>query len=188
MKTKIFNRIFRVSYGKIKLGLRTSMFVMVMLSILMSSVGAGTAQVSAATVGQGFTVTPADLAFILKQIKIAERHSRALVGAEPTAPANPNPSTDPVYCQSMIGNGPDQIASPLLAFGLRTVDGNCNNLQPGQASYGAADQTFPRLTTPEFRSAEDVPPGFGPPGQTTYEQTSGSVSYTHLTLPTSDLV
>ena len=176
MKTKIFNRIFRVSYGKIKLGLRTSMFVMVMLSILMSSVGAGTAQVSAANVvGQGFTVTPADLAFILKQIEIAERHSRVLAGIEPGVPANPNPSTDPVYCQSMIGLGEDQIASPLLAFGLRTVDGNCNNLQPGQASYGAADQTFPRLTTPEFRSAEDVPPGFGPPGQTTYEQTSGLV-------------
>ena len=35
---------------------------------------------AAGPVGQGFTVTPSDLAFILKQIKIAERHSRALAG------------------------------------------------------------------------------------------------------------
>ena len=166
MKTKIFNRILRVSYGKIKLGLRTSMFMMVMLSILMSSVGAGTAQVSAATVGQGFTVTPADLAFILKQIKIAEYHV-----------ANTTSLTGP--CGALVGTGPDQIVNPLLSFGLRTVDGTCNNLQPGQETFGAVDQTFPRLTTPEFRSAEDSNvPGIGPvgaPGQTSYEQTSGAV-------------
>ena len=30
----------------------------------------------------------------------------------------------------MIGTGPDQIPSPLLSFGLRTVDGSCNNLSP----------------------------------------------------------
>jgi len=166
MKTKIFNRILRVSYGKIKLGLRTSMFMMVMLSILMSSVGAGTAQVSAATVGQGFTVTPADLAFIFKQIKIAEYHV-----------ANTTSLTGP--CGALVGTGPDQIVNPLLSFGLRTVDGTCNNLQPGQETFGAVDQTFPRLTTPEFRSAEDSNvPGIGPvgaPGQTSYEQTSGAV-------------
>ena len=33
-----------------------------------------TAANAAPIVGQGFTVTPADLAFILKQIKIAEAH------------------------------------------------------------------------------------------------------------------
>src|SRR4029079_15726741 len=76
-----------------------------------------------APVGQGFVVTPSDLAFILKQIKIAERHSRALARTEPTAPAHPHPDTDPMYCQSMVGTGPDQIPSRLLSFGLRAVDG-----------------------------------------------------------------
>ncbi len=38
------------------------------------------AKAAVAPVGNGFTVTPADLAFILKQIKIAERHSRAFEG------------------------------------------------------------------------------------------------------------
>jgi len=64
----------------------------------------------------------------------------------------------------MIGTGPNQIESPLVSFGLRTVDGSCNNLQPGQATYGAADQTFPRLTNPVFKTAEDAGPfaGSGP--------------------------
>ena len=92
------------------------------------------AKADPAPVGQGFVVSPSDLAFILKQIKISERHARALAGTEPTAPANPNPVSDPMYCQSMIGTGPDQIPSRLLSFGLRTVDGSCNNLIPGQES------------------------------------------------------
>ncbi|MBI5945642.1 MAG: heme peroxidase, partial [Chloroflexi bacterium] len=162
MKTNFFNKLLTNAYGKTKLGLRTSLFLVVLLSILMSSVGVNATQVSAAPVGQGFTVTPADLAFILKQIKIAEYHV-----------ANTTSLTGP--CGALLGTGPDQIPSPLLSFGLRTVDGTCNNLIPGQENFGAVDQTFPRLTTPEFRSAEDVLPGFGAPGQTTYEQTSGLV-------------
>ena len=116
----------------------------------------------APTVGQGFTVSPSDLKFILKQIKISENHV-----------ANTTSATGP--CGALLGTGPDQIASPMLSFGLRTVDGSCNNLQAGQQNYGAADQLFPRLTTPTFRNAEDSPPGFGPSHPTSYTQTSGSV-------------
>ena len=125
---------------------------------------------AANVVGEGFTVTPSDLAFILKQIKIAEAHAAVLKAQ------GPGPSTDPVRCQSMIGTGPNQIESPLVSFGLRTVDGSCNNLQPGQATYGAADQTFPRLTSPVFKTAEDAGP-FAAPGTgiTSYAQTGGSV-------------
>jgi len=122
--------------------------VLAMVALLLPM--AMSASRAANIVGEGFTVTPADLAFILKQIKIAEAHSAAL------AAQGPGPSTDPVRCQSMIGTGPNQIESPLISFGLRTVDGSCNNLQPGQATYGAADQTFPRLTDPAFRPAEDA--------------------------------
>ena len=122
----------------------------------------------AAPVGQGFTVTPADLAYILKQIKIAEAHV-----------ANTTSQTGP--CGALVGTGPNQIESPLLSFGLRTVDGTCNNLQPGQETFGAADQAFPRLTTPVFNAAEDRTfdpdgPGSEAAGQATdYDQTSGSV-------------
>ncbi len=127
-----------------------------------AAVDVGTAAPPVPTVGQGFTVSPSDLKFILKQIKIAERHV-----------ANTTPATGP--CGALLGTGPDQIASPLLSFGLRTVDGTCNNLQTDQEKFGAADQTFPRLTTARFRDAEDSPPGFGPSHPTSYTQTSGSV-------------
>ncbi|MFE8887183.1 peroxidase family protein [Pseudarthrobacter enclensis] len=119
------------------------------------------AQAAQAPVGSGFTVTPADLAYILKQIKIAEAHV-----------ANTTSSTGP--CGALIGTGPNQLASPLLSHGLRTVDGSCNNLQPGQESYGASDQVFPRLAGKSFGAAESGSFG-GPPAATSYAQTSGSV-------------
>ena len=73
-------------------------------------------------VGNGFTVTQADLAFILRQIKIAERHAATLT------PANP--------CGTLVGPGPDQVPDALTSYGLRTVDGSCNNLLPGQVCGG----------------------------------------------------
>ena len=51
---------------------------------------------------------------------------------------------------------PNQIPSPLVSQGLRTVDGSCNNLVAGKEKIGAADQLFPRLTSP-----------FAPPRQST---------------------
>lgn len=114
-----------------------------------------------APVGAGFTVTPADLAFILKQIKIAEAHV-----------ANTTSETGP--CGALLGTGPNQLSSPLLSFGLRTVDGSCNNLQKGQETFGASDQVFPRLGSKSFNAAESGSFG-GPPAATSYAQKSGSV-------------
>ncbi|MCX8453700.1 peroxidase family protein [Paenarthrobacter ureafaciens] len=111
--------------------------------------------------GSGFTVTPADLSFILKQIKIAEAHV-----------ANTTSATG--ACGALIGTGPDQIASPLLSQGLRTVDGSCNNLQPGQEAYGASDRVFPRLVRPSFVPAETGSLG-GAVKETSYAQKTGSV-------------
>jgi len=124
-----------------------------------------------APVGQGFTVTPSDLTYILKQIKISERHARAFEG-DPAAAAqpNPNPTTDPNYCQAMVGSGPDRIPDVLTTYGLRTVDGSCNNLIAGRAKFAAADEPFPRLTSPLFRDAEASPPGFPPAATSSYKQ------------------
>ena len=120
------------------------------------------AQAAVAPVGQGFAVTASDLAYILKQIKIAEAHV-----------ANTTSATGP--CGALLGTGPNQISSPLLSLGLRTVDGSCNNLQPGQDQLGAADQVFPRLAKPVFSSADVTPSGFGPPNPTSYAQKKGLV-------------
>ncbi|MFI1989446.1 peroxidase family protein [Actinoplanes sp. NPDC020271] len=87
----------------------------------------------AAPVGQGFTVTAADLAYILKQIRIAEAHV-----------ANTTSATGP--CGALA-------IGPAQPFGLRTVDGSCNHLGAGQATFGAADQAFPRLVPAQTRPA-----------------------------------
>jgi Ca2+-binding RTX toxin-like protein len=141
------------------------------LAVLMAIVGAaGTNLASAAIIpagggiaptGQGFAVTPGDLAFILRQIKIAERHAQTLTPGDP--------------CGTLVGPGANQIPDRLTAYGLRTVDGSCNNLFPGRETFAAADQPFPRLTDPRFRDAEDTPPGFGPSGPSSYKQKKGNV-------------
>src|SRR3982751_397722 len=117
------------------------------LGIARSTANAGVSNV----VGNGFTVTPGDLSFILKQIKIAEHH------AATATPANP--------CGTLVGPGPDQIPDALTSYGLRTVDGSCNNLLPGREKFAAADVPFPRLAgSPVFRDAEGAPAGFFGPG------------------------
>ncbi|SEG21679.1 peroxidase family protein [Nitrosomonas ureae] len=104
-----------------------------------------------------------DLDFLLQQIAIAD--------ADSAAQQLPNPIFNAL---------PGIVGDPLLPFGLRNVDGTYNNLEDGQSQFGAADRVFPRLLAPEFRPGEDVPAGFGTPGQgvgtsTHYNQTSGLV-------------
>ena len=82
--------------------------------------------------------------------------------------------------------GRRQVPDYLTAYGLRTVDGSCNNLKsPATARFAASDEVFPRLTNPSFRDADSVPPtspSFST-GQctdpvvcnTSYKQTSGNV-------------
>jgi Ca2+-binding RTX toxin-like protein len=115
------------------------------------------APAQAAPVGQGFTVTASDLAFILKQIKIAEAHVR-----------NTTSATGP--CGALLGNGPDQVPGPMVSYGLRTIDGSCNNLQPERETYGTSNQEFLRLTAPEYQAAENGAM-VGIQGPTTYDGT-----------------
>lgn len=166
-------RIFNREYRQTKSVAHTVLLASI---IAMSNVGMETAQavvppgqVEPKQVGQAFTITVSDLAYILKQIKIAEAH---------VAANNPDPVTDPDNCKVMLGNGLNQINSPLLSFGLRTVNGACNNLQPFQDKFGAADQVFPRLTTPNFeRPADTIPPGFpGAGSPTNYNQKGTQVT------------
>ena len=141
------------------------------VTLLAVAAGLGVARSAEAgvsnVVGSGFTLTPGDLQFILKQIKIAEHHAATLT------PANP--------CGTLVGPGPDQIPDALTSYGLRTVDGSCNNLLPGREKFAAADVPFPRLAgSPVFRQAEGVPAGFLGPGSpavpsSSYAQKKGFV-------------
>lgn len=121
-------------------------------------------------VGAGFTVTAGDLTFILRQIRISERHANTLIPSDP--------------CGTLVGSGPNQVPDRLTSYGLRTVDGSCNNLFEGRGSWGAADRVFPRLTTPSFRQAEGVAAGALHPGSpaaasSSYAQKRGMVFDSH---------
>ena len=134
--------------------------------VAVSSVRPQRAQAAAAPTGQNFTVTPGDLHFIMKQIKIAEQHARTLTASNP--------------CGTLVGSGPDQIPDRLTPYGLRTVDGSCNNLFPQRERFAAADELFPRLATPSFRDAEGVAAdalGTGSPAvpSSSYKQKKGPV-------------
>src|SRR5882672_4963516 len=87
------------------------------------------------------TFIRSDLEFILQQIIIAERNAAG---------------------ESLL----DILPNVEVPFGLRTVDGSDNNLYLTQGAFGAADNTFPRLTDPVFRPAE---------AGTSYAQTGGTV-------------
>jgi Animal haem peroxidase len=87
------------------------------------------------------TFIRSDLEFILQQIIIAERNA---AGEDLR----------------------DILPNVIVPYGLRTVDGTDNNIYLTQSEFGAADNTFPRLTDPVFRDAE-----LG----TSYAQMSGTV-------------
>jgi Ca2+-binding RTX toxin-like protein len=74
-----------------------------------------------------------DLDFILKQIEISEAHAQG---------------------QPLYGPG-GLIPTYNLSWGLRTVDGSYNNLL--NEKWGAADQPFPSLLDPVYRSADGTP-------------------------------
>ena len=104
--------------------------------------------VSAAPTGQGFTLNAGDMRFILKQIKIAENHA-----------TKEDAQGNDVAGQPLMGSGPNQIANPLLPYGLRTVDGTENNLVAGQNDFGSSSRMFPRLSDPEWRTTSGGPTG-----------------------------
>ncbi len=149
-----------------------------MASIAVTTVNAPATAAPTAPVGNGFVVTAGDLSFILKQIKIAERHSATF--------------TDDNPCGTLIGPASDQVPDALTAYGLRTVDGSCNNLFPGRETFAAADVPFPHLAAPIFRDAEPIafqvsPDPVGTP--TSYNQfTPGNVVFDSQPRTASNLI
>lgn len=115
-----------------------------------------------------FTITAADLQFILDQIRIAEAH----------AMREPSPRSLGVVVPAtpLLGVGATDVLDPALPHGLRTVDGRNNNLMPGRSSSGAADTLFPRLVRPEWRDGVNaVGPGWSVGDATTYAPAPGSI-------------
>ncbi len=127
------------------------------IALLGASIAAGASLGGAGAAG-AVSLNEPDMAFILEQIRRGEAHA---AGGQ------------------LAGNGPNQISSPLLPYGVRTVDGSFNNIVPGQEQWGAADRLFPRLGAPFYRTAEQWDPdgpGGAPAQNTAYTQKSGVVA------------
>ena len=117
---------------------------------------------------------PADLAFILKQIKIAERHSRAFEGnPDPGTPVNPDPIGDPDVLPG--ARRPEREPDPRPAHAptacARSTDRATTCSRAGRSSRPRT-QPFPRLTTPVFSDAEASPTDFFGPGSGTIPSSS----------------
>ena len=128
--------------------------------------------------GQDFNVSQGDLEFIIKQIEISEAHAEDSLTDSNASPLCKPTSIFDIPKQTHFDlDGDPCVGSPLLPFGLRTVDGRWNNLMPNQDGYGTAQEVFPRLLDAEYKDAEAVPPGApGAPGtSTSYKQTDGFV-------------
>ncbi|HYU46130.1 MAG TPA: peroxidase family protein, partial [Terriglobales bacterium] len=144
MKSKLMRSLVLIT--------KTSALLLVTLMAMSIFVVMAAAQASP---GTGFHINAADVRYIFHQIQIGQAHA-----AQTRIPGNaPN-------CAALLGPGPNQIADPRFPYGLRAVDGNCNNLIPGQEKFGSSFTQIPRLTDPFFRPAE---------AGTSYTQTSGTV-------------
>ena len=116
---------------------------------------------SAADVGQGFTITTSDLAYILKQIKIAEAHVANTTSE--TGPWGPDrhrsePDREPVG----LGRAPDR---------RRLVQ------QPGagQGAHRCGRRGVPAPGQPRVQGGRAHARGLRPPGPSSYAQKKGNV-------------
>ncbi len=122
------------SAGK-KLGAIAIAIAMVATGVLMSAPAA----IAAPPPGQDFNVSQGDLEFIIKQIEISEAHAEDTLTDPGSSPLCKATSTFDIPSQTHFDlDGDPCVGSPLLPFGLRTVDGRWNNLMPGQDGYGTA--------------------------------------------------
>src|SRR5690606_41364537 len=88
-----------------------------------------------------------DLEFILKQIKIAERHAAGEDLYKLVAGAG-----------GVDTNSPASPQAHLLPYGLRTVDGSYNTPLPGRQQGGVPDDEVNYLTEPAFRQGPGTSP------------------------------
>ena len=133
-------------------------------TVLQAVVATTPANAVQAAPGAGFTVTAGDLSFILKQIKIAERHSATLTASNP--------------CGTLVG--PEREPDPRPAD---APTGCARSTDPATTSSrteaSSPRPTSPSRATPSPSSAtpSPSPPSLpvGAPGPTSYAQKKGNV-------------
>ncbi|MBP0463003.1 hypothetical protein J5Y09_03700 [Roseomonas sp. PWR1] len=97
------------------------------------------------------TLVKHDLEFILRQIKIAEAHA----SGTPLTAIRVDPAGNVVGANDP---GALAISNTLLPYGLRTVDGTYNNLNPGRELWGSSGQPFVNVLSTQYRNEQDELP------------------------------
>jgi putative cell wall-binding protein len=134
-------------------------------TLFVGSVGAPGSVSAETDTNPEFTLIPADLEFILKQIQIAEAHA---------------PGESPL-CDLPTDTSGKCVPDPMLPLGLRTVDGSYNNLEFNE-EWGASHRPFPRRLQPVWREgvvAVGGPPN--PPGSTAMCANPAATCYSQST-------
>ena len=126
---------FTEGFGRAALGLAAALTLSAGLALLPAG------SVYAQSPNQDLAFDMEDMRFILNGIKISEEHAAAFQ----------DPSFDPNNPCAKLQEILPNLTAPL---GMRTVDGSCNNLIPGQEAFGQADLPFPIDTIRDFRAAE----------------------------------
>ena len=104
-----------------------------------------------------FEVIGSDLEFIFDQIRISEHHAADWLAASPADRPNTSPLCESYGSPTLPADTSGTcVPSPMLPWGLRTVDGSFNNLMPGRSHYGAVDQLLARELTMDLRYAEPI--------------------------------
>ena len=118
--------------------------IAVVASAMLAAVGVVRPDELDAAVGpvapEHLTLTRSDLEFILDQVLIAESHANRT--RTTTGFSTRCLQAGDIPTGRLATTYPYQVTQP---WGLRSVDGRCNNLVTGQSTYGAADSLFPRL-------------------------------------------
>jgi hypothetical protein len=100
-----------------------------------------------------------DLESILNEIRVMEAFNAQVATFTLTNGVAPTLEEQRVIMLALVGNDPGSTA------GLRTTSGVLNNLTPGNAAFGSADQPFINLTDPTY-VAGNAGAGFDPDGPT----------------------
>ena len=101
-----------------------------------------------------------DLESILNEIRVMEAFNAEVTRLTGLG-TPPDLEAQRVIMLGLVGNNPGSTA------GIRTTSGVLNNLTPGNAAFGSADQPFINLTDPTY-IAGNAGAGFDPDGPTRF--------------------
>jgi hypothetical protein len=148
MREKSVDRCFVTQKSAVAIRSLTSMVAIILtLGVLCGNAGATHVPGHPGSPNGDLAFQRQDLDFILRQIKFAEDHVKNSVNGVGVQD-----------CDALLALLPNAT----VPWGLRTVDGSCNNLIVGNEGFGASDLEFRALVAPVFDGAQPLTQAFAP--------------------------